>query len=179
VLVVLLSPAWGIYCQVGYGQRINQKKRKVDFWTKTTWSRNCPDKDFCWEARPAIDSAEAMVDLVGGDWNDEYWGEAGGFIYGCQGDFGFDKLGSAENSLVQLKRTNTTESGVFVLEDFKGSGKPWEFRVVNVCQENFCGSYLDSAGARCYHGTTWGVLAVSVMFSAATSLFFLGDISRS
>ena len=46
------------------------------------WSRNCPDSKYCWEAKPVIDTAEAMEDLVGGDWNDDYWGESGGFIYG-------------------------------------------------------------------------------------------------
>jgi len=52
-------------------------------WRLSQWTRNCPEAKFCWEARPALYSADAMEDLVGGDWNDDYWGESGGFIYGC------------------------------------------------------------------------------------------------
>jgi hypothetical protein len=147
-----------------------------------------------------------MTDLVGGDWNDDYWGESGGFIYGCQGDFGFNELPTS--SFTQLARSNTTkgESGVFVLDQFQGSGKSWEFKILNVrqicqvsnfsltcgtimrpsdaaigfqvCQENFCGDIDsgDSAAARS-HAATWGVLGASAVFTVATSLFLLRGTS--
>jgi hypothetical protein len=85
---------------VGYGQKIKQSKYDVDFWTRSLvslqlfffftiililcgqWSRQCPDKKFCFTARPADDSADAMVDLVGGDWNNDYWGSRDGTIFG-------------------------------------------------------------------------------------------------
>lgn len=52
------------------------------FFLARQWTRNCRGATFCFEARPALHSADAMQALVGGDWNDDYWGEAGGFVYG-------------------------------------------------------------------------------------------------
>lgn len=103
LLLFTIVPSQSIYCKVGYGQQIQQKNKNIDFWSKTLvrlffflfffdflkfilesqqWVRNCPDSTFCWNGSPVAHSEAAMVDLVGGDWNDDYWGDTGGFIYG-------------------------------------------------------------------------------------------------
>ena len=72
-----------------------------------------------------------MVDLVGGDWNDEYWGPAGGFIYGCQGDFGVWQA-KAKMFATLTRACCMNETGVFVLDQFRGSGKEWKFKMLEV-----------------------------------------------
>ena len=134
---LLFHLAGGIYCHVGYGQ-ISKDSRLVHLFSKSVWVRNCPGKSFCFGASPAIqESAEALSDIVGGDWNDKLWGQ-GGFVRGCQDDFGFHE--GRRGDVVTLKRATGmwNETGVHVIDEFEGSGKEWEFKIHLMCNTNLC-----------------------------------------
>lgn len=135
----LLGQISSIYCFVGYGQAVKKDTRGVQLLSKSLWVRNCRDSGFCFRAFPVqLESAEALRNLVGGDWNDEFWG-SGGFIQGCSGDFGLKE--AKKGDVVTLRRASGhNESGVHVLDAFEGSNTPYEFRVDRVCNSNLCSS---------------------------------------
>ena len=133
----LCPVALGIYCYVGYGQVAKKDSRLVYLLSRSVWVRNCPESTFCFRASPVMDSAEALTALIGGDWNDEFWGQ-GGFVQGCQGDFDFDE--GRKGDVVTLTRAagSLNETGVHVIDEFVGSGRGYDFEVNDMCRTNLC-----------------------------------------
>lgn len=128
-----------IYCHVGYGQIMIKDSRLVRLWAKTSWVRNCPSSLFCYTARPVGTAAKALEDLLGGDWDDKFWGD-GGFIQGCQGDFGLQEGRNGELVFLSRATEDNAETGVHVLDEFPGSGEQWQFKLEQVCHQNLCSS---------------------------------------
>mmetsp|Transcript_35770 Transcript_35770/g.42099 ORF Transcript_35770/g.42099 Transcript_35770/m.42099 type:complete len:129 (+) Transcript_35770:282-668(+) len=62
------------------------------------------------------------------------------FYVSCQSDFGLDTQPTKGDFVNLARAVDGSESGVFVLDQFKGSGKNWEFRINEVCAEDLCSS---------------------------------------
>jgi hypothetical protein len=55
----------------------------------------------------------------------------------CQGDFGLDDKPKKGDILELGRNDSVNDAGVFVLDQFKGSGKTWPFKILEVKQRRF------------------------------------------